>query len=120
MSMGSNDTYASTLSELDANCDQPQKKRKGGPNFDKVWDYVIKGRQVNPGHYEAECHYCKKFWSRGKPCVLRAHLGIHCPDVPKDIRKYWRNKLVENNNTYTRDSQLQLQVNNHCDAMNSF
>ncbi|CAG8826299.1 6715_t:CDS:1, partial [Cetraspora pellucida] len=67
---------------------QSKKARKGGPKFDEVWQYVIKGVQVNPGHYEATCPYCNNCWPRGKPCDLKAHLAVHCSSVPEDVRKY--------------------------------
>lgn len=75
---------------------------KGGPKFDEVWEYFIRGCEVNVGHYKATCHYCKKEWPRGKPATLKAHLANECLPCPENISTYWRDKLAENNNNYTR------------------
>lgn len=112
----------STPSDSETNYDLPQKRvRKGGPVFDEVWDYVVKGEKVNPGHYKAECFHCGKSWQRGKPYVLRSHLALYCQHVPEDIRRYWLNKLAEDNNAHRRDSQLQIalppQVNINYDKL---
>ena len=58
----------STPSESDINLEQPRKKvKKGGPQFDEVWSFVIMGEKMNPGHYKATCYHCGKVWPRGKP-----------------------------------------------------
>ncbi|CAG8738690.1 19687_t:CDS:1, partial [Cetraspora pellucida] len=105
---GTSTPLESTQSESETNCDLPRKKlRKGGLAFNKVWDYVIKGEKVNPRHYKAECFHCEMSWQRGRPYVLRSHLALYCQNVPEDIRRYWVNKLAEENNSHKRDSQLQ-------------
>ena len=78
--------------------------KSGGPKFDEVWDYFIKGQEVNVGHYSASCHYCEKEWARGKPAALKAHLANECLPCPENISKYWREKLAENKTNYTRRS----------------
>ncbi|CAG8614278.1 12703_t:CDS:2, partial [Gigaspora margarita] len=99
------------MSESENSNDRPQKRnRRDGPVFGEVWDYVIRHKKVNPGHYKAECHHCGNVWQRGKPCILRSHLTLHCSNVPEDIRHYWHNKLISDNNANKRDSQLPLQV----------
>ncbi|CAG8793199.1 17580_t:CDS:1, partial [Racocetra persica] len=96
-------------SESETSNDRSQKRnRQGGPVFDEVWDYVIRREKVNPGHYKAECYHCEKVWQRGKPCILRSHLALHCKNVPEDIQRYWRNKLIEVDNANKRNSQSQL------------
>ncbi|RIA78664.1 hypothetical protein C1645_842710 [Glomus cerebriforme] len=37
-----------------------KKTRGGSPKFDDVWQYFIKGEEVNSGHYKATCYHCKK------------------------------------------------------------
>ncbi|CAG8798529.1 9805_t:CDS:1, partial [Racocetra persica] len=98
-----------SLSESETSYDRPQKRnRQGGLVFDEVWDYVIRREKVNPGHYKAEYYHCGKFWQRGKPCILRSYLALHCKKVLEDIRQYWRNKLIDVDNVYKRNSQSQL------------
>ena len=97
---------------------QPQppsqkRVRKGGQNFDEVWTYFIMGQELNPGHYKATCYHCNKVWARGKPSVLKAHLANECLSTPEDISKYWRNKLAENNITYTRTFRVQSNIDQH-------
>lgn len=70
----------------------PRKKtsnNKGGPKFDEVWDYFIKGKEVNVEHYKATCHYCKKKWTRRKPAILKAHLANECLPCSEDINEYY-------------------------------
>ncbi|CAG8708244.1 1015_t:CDS:2 [Cetraspora pellucida] len=113
-----NDRDVTSPLESENNNDQSQKRnRQGGPVFDKVWDYVIRCEKVNPEHYKAECYHCRNVWQRGKPCILRSHLALHCLNVPEDIRSYWRNKLISNNNANKRDSQLPLQVSKNYDEI---
>jgi hypothetical protein len=91
----SNDTLSETpLSQKKAN--------KGGPKFDEIWQYFTQGEELNPGYYKATCYYCKKEWSRGRPVALKAHLANECLACPKDISKYWRDKLAENTVNYTQ------------------
>lgn len=102
-------TDVASPSESETSNDRSQKReRQGGPVFDEVWNYVIRGERVNPGHYKAECSHCGKVWQRGKPCVLRSHLALYCKSVPEDIRRYWRNKLIDVDNANKRNSQSQL------------
>ena len=90
----------------------PLKKTNkiGDPKFDEVWDYFIKGQEVNVGHYKAKCHYCKKEWIRGKPAALKAHLANECVPCPEDISEYWRDKFAENQINYTRCSSQNLSI----------
>ncbi|CAG8491924.1 2459_t:CDS:2 [Ambispora leptoticha] len=71
----------------DDNCDRSQKERKGGSNFRRSMETCYQRYKVNPGHYKAKRFHCKKFWPR------------------------------ENNITYTRNSQLPTQINNHYDEL---
>ena len=96
--------------ELPAETPLSRKKTKGGLKFDEVWDYFIKGQEVNVGHYKATCHHCKKEWARGKPAALKAHLANECLPCPKDISEYWRDRLVENTINYTRQSSQNLSI----------
>ncbi|CAG8823291.1 23984_t:CDS:2, partial [Racocetra persica] len=91
---GTSTPLESTQSESETNCDLSRKKiRKGGPAFDKVWDYVIKGEKVNPEHYKTEYFHVER---PGRE------------NIPEDIQQYWVNKLAEENNSHKRDSQLQV------------
>jgi hypothetical protein len=100
----------STPLETDTNLTSLQKRaRKNRRSFDKVWTYVIMGDILNAEHYKATCYHCNKVWTRGKPSVLKAHLANECLNTPKDISKYWRNKIAENNVTYTRNPYLNNQ-----------
>ncbi|RIA91921.1 hypothetical protein C1645_821380 [Glomus cerebriforme] len=60
------------------------------------------GDETNIGHYKAVCHYCNKEWARGRPAILKAHLANECSLCPENIKIYWRDKLVEYENNYTR------------------
>lgn len=80
-----------------------KKTRGGGPKFDDVWQYFIKGEEVNSGHYKATCYHCKKIWARGKPAALKAHLSNECLPCPEDIRKYWCDQIAEKEINYTRN-----------------
>jgi len=98
------------IDDTEVSAETPLSRKKtnkgqgGGPKFDEVWDYFIKGHEVNVGHYKATCHYCKKEWARGKPAALKSHLANECSPCPEDISEYWRDKLTENKTNYTRHS----------------
>ena len=79
-----------------------KKIKKGGPKLDEIWEYFIQGNETNPGHYKATCYYCSNGWARGKPSTLKAHLANNCVSCPDNIRKYWQDKLADNNIKYTR------------------
>ncbi|RIB14037.1 hypothetical protein C2G38_2196283 [Gigaspora rosea] len=54
------------------------------------------------GHYEATCYYClpKKFWARGKPAKLEAHLANECPNCPENILRYWQENVAKRKSNY--------------------
>ncbi|RGB38630.1 hypothetical protein C1646_755428 [Rhizophagus diaphanus] len=97
---------AFTSLELNINLAQSRKRRKGEKSFDNIWNYIIMGDELNADHYKATCYHCNKVC---KPSILKAYLVNNCSNVPEDIRKYWRDKLTNNDNTYIRSSYSQLQ-----------
>ncbi|CAG8750308.1 24411_t:CDS:1, partial [Cetraspora pellucida] len=104
------------------NNDQLNKKQKlGGPNFDKIWQYFIQGKNKGQGYYEAKCHYCKSFWACGRPCQIKAHLANYCEECPENISNYWWQKLADEINNYTQNTHesssepLPLEIINQID-----
>src|SRR4051812_10680452 len=63
----------------------PDKKKpfKFGRRFSNIWKYFKVGR----GHYQTTCKFCNKFWSRGKPKRMTAHICNNCPKVNSEIRR---------------------------------
>ncbi|POG57585.1 hypothetical protein GLOIN_2v1791622 [Rhizophagus irregularis DAOM 181602=DAOM 197198] len=91
----------------------PRKKtsnNKGGPKFDEVWDYFIKGKEVNVEHYKATCHYCKKKWTRRKPAILKAHLANEC--LPSIQTPLMQTKITQHFNS---NAPLSSKVNDRID-----
>ncbi|CAG8453719.1 6330_t:CDS:2 [Cetraspora pellucida] len=83
-------------------------KNKKSRQFSEIWSYYIKGAEKSHGHYEATCYYClpKKFWARGKPAKLEAHLANECSNCPEHISQYWRDKVAERSSNYTRKKNV--------------
>jgi hypothetical protein len=77
--------------------------------FDKVWTFVIMNDKLNASHYKIICYYCNKVWVRSKPNILKVQFANNCSDASEDIRKYWYDKLANNDNTYIRSLYLQFQ-----------
>ncbi|CAG8456982.1 14349_t:CDS:2 [Cetraspora pellucida] len=105
-----------------SNDNQPNKKRKlGGPNFDEIWRFFIKGKSKGQGHYEARCRHCDSFWTRGRPHLMKAHLANYCEDCPNEISTYWQQRLANEVNNYTRNisecssEPLPRDINNQID-----
>ncbi|RHZ69728.1 hypothetical protein Glove_279g1 [Diversispora epigaea] len=96
----SNDIFLTNNSSIiESNDDRvPQS----GPKADKVWNYYIKKNETSDGHYSTQCYHCKNSWSRGKLVKLKAHLTNECLQCPKNIRKYWQEKLISEKNNYKR------------------
>jgi hypothetical protein len=67
----------------------PDKKKsfKIGRRFSNIWKYFKVGDEVGRGHYQATCIFCNKFWRRGKPKRMTAHICNNCPKVNSEIRR---------------------------------
>ncbi|CAG8856914.1 23820_t:CDS:2, partial [Gigaspora margarita] len=57
----------------------------GGKKLGDIWNYVDKGASLGQGHYGASC----------RPNDMRLHLARQCPNVPDDVKYFWRDFIVE-------------------------
>ncbi|CAG8822959.1 35297_t:CDS:2 [Gigaspora margarita] len=82
-------------------------KNKRVRQFSEIWDYFIKGAEKSHSHYEATYYYCfsKKSWARGKLAKLEAHLSNECPNCPKNISRYWQEKVAKRKSNYIRQKK---------------
>ena len=79
----------STSAPVDQQAQNPKEKNMGGRPLGMIWKHFIKGDNVGPGKFKAECKYCSSKWSRGEIPVLEEHLASHCSNVPTlVIREY--------------------------------
>jgi hypothetical protein len=84
------------------------KVQRNTKPFSEIWDYYEKGAQKNNGHYEVICFYCKTKWSRGKPQKMEVHLANECIQCPKEILRYWREIIANQQTIYTCNNQQSL------------
>src|SRR2546429_1564347 len=93
-----------------------EAKKRGRPES-HVWDNFTK-ESLGSGHYSAKCHYCAASWSRGRPKTLKAHLALHCNQVPVNIKAEYMEMLAIGNTSANRrqqtssnDSSAELDIN---------
>ncbi|CAJ0911462.1 38_t:CDS:2 [Entrophospora sp. SA101] len=65
----------------------------GGRPPAEVWKHFIKGDEIGPGKYTAACSYCNEFFSLGMPYKMKSHLSNHCPTCPREVRRFYLNKI---------------------------
>ncbi|CAJ0751438.1 9384_t:CDS:2 [Entrophospora sp. SA101] len=78
--------------------------RGGRPSSD-VWQYFEKNTSKSKGHYTAKCRYCLKFWRRGIPDKLEAHLALKCEKVDREISQIYLKKLATKNSVSDVESE---------------
>jgi hypothetical protein len=66
-----------------------EKKNQGGRPQSEVWRHYEKKPLKSAGHFSAKCNYCAKYWSRGTPNELEAHLANDCKEVSESIRSFY-------------------------------
>ncbi|CAG8717382.1 396_t:CDS:2, partial [Dentiscutata erythropus] len=90
---------------IETNEENPQKRNADLAEIENSSgseEYATNKVGKSNSHYEAICYYCvpKKSWARGKPAKLEAHLTNECPNCPKTISRYWREKVATRNSNY--------------------
>jgi hypothetical protein len=77
---------------------QPKKlnsvQNNNGRTRSEVWEHFNWKRLKSAGHFSAECKYCRRYWSCGKPGKLEEHLANECPKAPDIIRSYYVNVVA--------------------------
>jgi len=76
--------------------DRTIQESKRGHKVSLVWDHFIK-ELLGSDHYSAKYHYCSLSWGRGKPEILKAHLALHCKEVPLNIKSEYLELLAQGN-----------------------
>ncbi|CAB5324354.1 unnamed protein product [Rhizophagus irregularis] len=66
-----------------------KKRNLGGRPQSEVWKHFEKTPLKSAGHFSAKCTYCTKYWPRGTPNELEAHLANDCKDVSEYIRSFY-------------------------------
>ncbi|CAJ0750190.1 20667_t:CDS:2 [Entrophospora sp. SA101] len=84
--------------------------RGGRPSSD-VWQYFEKNTSKSKGHYTAKCRYCLKFWRRGIPDKLEAHLALKCEKVDREISQIYLKKLATKNSVSDVESEDKMSIN---------
>jgi Protein of unknown function (DUF 659) len=91
---------------------EPEREResethtKPGRPQSGVWNHFHRGESKGNGHWEGTCQYCKKFYPRAKPNVLRAHLANNCKNIPEEWRRHFNYIIVNNLNDIPTDTPL--------------
>ncbi|CAJ0911593.1 15970_t:CDS:2 [Entrophospora sp. SA101] len=83
--------------------------RGGRPSSD-VWQYFEKNTSKSKGHYTAKCRYCLKFWRRGIPDKLEAHLALKCEKVDREISQIYLKKLATKNSVSDVESEDKMSI----------
>ncbi|CAJ0845808.1 3177_t:CDS:2 [Entrophospora sp. SA101] len=83
----------------------------GGRPSSDVWQYFEKNTSKSKGHYTAKCRYCLKFWRRGIPDKLEAHLALKCEKVDREISQIYLKKLATKNSVSDVESEDKMSIN---------
>uniref|UniRef100_U9UAC4 BED-type domain-containing protein n=1 Tax=Rhizophagus irregularis (strain DAOM 181602 / DAOM 197198 / MUCL 43194) TaxID=747089 RepID=U9UAC4_RHIID len=62
---------------------------------DSVWEHFIKTPLLTAGHFTAECLYCEKKWTRGRPQELQVYLAKDCLNVDEKTRREYIQKILQ-------------------------
>ncbi|CAB4486500.1 unnamed protein product [Rhizophagus irregularis] len=62
---------------------------------DSVWEHFIKTPLSTAGHFTAECLYCEKKWTRGRPQELQVYLAKDCLNVDEKTRREYIQKILQ-------------------------
>ncbi|CAJ0867051.1 2135_t:CDS:2 [Entrophospora sp. SA101] len=92
--------------------------RGGRPSSD-VWQYFEKNTSKSKGHYTAKCRYCLKFWRRGIPDKLEAHLALKCEKVDREISQIYLKKLATKNSVSDVESEDKMSISTATNSRNS-
>lgn len=61
-------------------------KHPGGRQKDKVWIYFENHSTKYPGHFDAMCKFCDKYWKVGVVKRLQVHLARECENVDVEVK----------------------------------
>ena len=103
------------------------KKRKGRPK-NEIWQHfdilpVDSSSGKKDLHSGAQCKFCKQKWSRGRTSDMIAHVALHCPRSPIDIRTIFLEILNNesfndnDNNDSSKKSRKQLKITEHVEKL---
>lgn len=84
---------------------------RSGRKINRVWDFFRRGSTKSHGHYPAECIYCNHHWNKAYVNELQAHLANNCIKCPEDVRDYYLNLLLENDNETSSKSRMSTDSN---------
>jgi hypothetical protein len=95
--------------------DKKAHKKSGRPKSIIWGTYIKQGRRVSPGHYNATCKFCDKFWYKGSPEECENHLANFCQKVPTDARDLFLNRLAARaiNNNSQEPPKTKRKLNDH-------
>src|ERR1700733_1511237 len=91
---------------------EPERERdsethtKSGRPQSGVWNHFDRGESKGNGHWEGTCQYCKKFYPRAKPNILRAHLANNCKNISDEWCRHFNYIIVNNLNDIPTDTPL--------------
>ncbi|CAJ0842157.1 1148_t:CDS:2 [Entrophospora sp. SA101] len=91
----------------------------GGRPSSDVWQYFEKNTSKSKGHYTAKCRYCLKFWRRGIPDKLEAHLALKCEKVDREISQIYLKKLATKNSVSDVESEDKMSISTATNSRNS-
>jgi hypothetical protein len=66
-----------------------EKKNLGGRPQSEVWKHYEKKPLKSAGHFSAKCNYCARYWPRGTPNELEAHLATDCKEASESVRSFY-------------------------------
>ena len=99
MDPSSETSEPSTPVSVGQQAQNPKEKNVGGRPLGAIWQHFIKGENVGPGKFQAECKYCSSKWNRGETPVLEEHLASHCSNVPTPVIREYMAKVGARINT---------------------
>ena len=70
--------------------DVERPKRGGGRPKNVVWQYFDQANTKHPGHFEAKCKFCSRYWKAGVVKKLQVHLARECESVDMDTKNKFR------------------------------
>lgn len=78
-----------TPNSIQEEIDVEKSKHAGGRPKNVVWNYFENKPQKAPGHFDAKCKFCNRYWKAGVVKKLQVHLAHECEKVDADLkRKY--------------------------------
>lgn len=74
------------MSDVTVNLENTHTKHAGGRPKDAVWVYFEHNATKFPGHFDAKCNFCSRYWKMGVVKKLQVHLARECNDIDNDTK----------------------------------